>query len=422
MKPIKRSLLNQLIAIALVMFGIVFVSVGIVLPKALLPVYEKNIYNYLKQPLYLINDELKDDDFNSNNIAYIFIDQNNEIYTSHNINDVINCESDKIISYINNEYGKFKYKSKTYYYNTSYNQSIIKIAITDDEYIKQIKNDMLESIFPILFISLMLILILILFWSHRLVSKIEHLKIKIDNLDNDDYVDNYHYIVYDELKILSEAIDNMRVNLKKDEEYKNQMYQNISHDFKTPLTVIKSYIEAIEDGVQDEKEGLDIIKKQVNKLELKVHSLLYLNKLDYIKDLKDYQNEEVNVSVVIRSCIDKFKVQRPDITWEVHLEDKNNIFNGTYDMWETIIDNLLNNFMRYTDKVIRITVKNNRITLYNDGSNIDEKILNELFTPYKKGIKGQFGLGLSIVKKTISLFGYEISVKNEKKGVSFIIK
>ena len=61
MKPIKRSLLNQLIAIALVMFGIVFVSVGIVLPKALLPVYEKNIYNYLKQPLYLINDELKDD-------------------------------------------------------------------------------------------------------------------------------------------------------------------------------------------------------------------------------------------------------------------------------------------------------------------------------------------------------------------------
>ena len=117
--------------------------------------------------------------------------------------------------------------------------------------------------------------------------------------------------------------------------------------------------------------------------------------------------------------IDKFKLQRPDINWEVHLEDKNNIFNGTYDMWETIIDNLLNNFMRYTDKVIRITVKNNKIVLYNDGNNIDEKILNDLFTPYKKGIKGQFGLGLSIVKKTITLFGYDITVKNEKKGVLY---
>ena len=44
----------------------------------------------------------------------------------------------------------------------------------------------------------------------------------------------------------------MRLSLINQEEYRNQMYQNISHDFKTPLTVIKSYIEAVEDGVEDE--------------------------------------------------------------------------------------------------------------------------------------------------------------------------
>ena len=64
----------------------------------------------------------------------------------------------------------------------------------------------------------------------------------------------------------------------------------------------------------------------------------------------------------------------------------------------------------------------NKIILYNDGPNIDPNILNDIFTPYKKGVKGQFGLGLSIVKKTIMLLGYEISVHNEKKGISFIIK
>ena len=105
-----------------------------------------------------------------------------------------------------------------------------------------------------------------------------------------------------------------------------------------------------------------------------------------------------------------------------NLQDKKCIYRGTFDMWEAIIDNLLNNFVRYADKTIKITIKNNKIILYNDGPNIDPNILNDIFTPYKKGVKGQFGLGLSIVKKTIMLLGYEISVHNEKKGISFIIK
>ena len=91
-------------------------------------------------------------------------------------------------------------------------------------------------------------------------------------------------------------------------------------------------------------------------------------------------------------------------------------------MWEAIIDNILNNFVRYADKMINVTIKNDKIIFFNDGPNIDEKIVNDIFTPYKKGIKGQFGLGLSIVKKTVALVGYEVSVKNAKKGVNFIIK
>ena len=64
------------------------------------------------------------------------------------------------------------------------------------------------------------------------------------------------------------------------------MYQNISHDFKTPLTVIKSYIEAVHDEVEDKDKALQVIEEQTEKLENKVHSLLYLNKLDYLKDSK----------------------------------------------------------------------------------------------------------------------------------------
>ena len=90
-------------------------------------------------------------------------------------------------------------------------------------------------------------------------------------------------------------------------------------------------------------------------------------------------------------------------------------------MWEAIIDNILNNFMRYAKKTIKVIIKNNKIILYNDGDNIDENILNNIFTPYEKGVKGVFGLGLSIVKKTLHFLNYDISIENVKNGVKFII-
>ena len=90
-------------------------------------------------------------------------------------------------------------------------------------------------------------------------------------------------------------------------------------------------------------------------------------------------------------------------------------------MWEAIIDNILNNFMRYANKKVSITIKNNKIILFNDGLPIDEKLLNNIFTPYEKGINGVFGLGLSIVKKTLHLLNYDITIENVKNGVKFTI-
>ena len=90
-------------------------------------------------------------------------------------------------------------------------------------------------------------------------------------------------------------------------------------------------------------------------------------------------------------------------------------------MWEAIIDNILNNFMRYAKSRVKITIKNHKIILYNDGENIDENVLNNIFTPYEKGVKGVFGLGLSIVKKTLHLLNYDISIENVKSGVKFTI-
>ena len=225
----------------------------------------------------------------------------------------------------------------------------------------------------------------------------------------------------DEIHSLELAIEDMRLSLKNQEEYRNQMYQNISHDFKTPLTVIKSYIEAVEDEVEDTKTALPIIKDQALKLENKVHSLLYLNKLDYIREMNLIQMEEVDIKRILDASIEKFKYYNKDLEMKVNVL-ANGKFYGTVDSWETVIDNLLNNFIRYAEKEIRVTIKRNQIIFYNDGPNISSDLLEAIFIPFRKGVKGEFGLGLSIVKKTLSYMHYDIRVKNHTKtGVSFVI-
>ncbi len=417
---LKHNLYRQLLTIVLVMFALIYISIAIILPKVLIPFYEKNIYLYLQTPLDMIRNDVDTTEIDSS-IAYIY-EQDDVVVSSSNLEEVTGLTADQILENINGEYGKFTYQEKTYYYNTLSDDFGYRIAITSDNYIRQMRSDTLEALFPVLLITLLLMLAIIAWWSQSLAQKIRHLKEKVDNLDNENYVDKYNYKIDDELKVLSNAIDEMKLTLQKQDEYKNQMYQNISHDFKTPLTVIKSYIEAIEDGVEDEKEGLQIIKQEIKKLEIKVHSLLYLNKLTYFKDMENYKSGEINIVDMLENSVSKFKMTRPDIKWQIDILDKKTIFKGSEAMWEAIIDNILSNFTRYAKNEVKITVKNRHITFYNDGPNIDENILNDMFTPYKKGINGHFGLGLSIVKQTLSLLGYEVTAKNERVGISFIIK
>lgn len=418
---LKHNLSKQLLTIVILIFIIIYVGVAIILPKSLIPLYEKTIYSYLKNPLDVASEDINERKINSN-IAYIYVSEKT-VYSSANLNIITSLESKQILEKINKRQGKFSSENKTYYYNTKEASNGYKIiAITDDTYLKIIREELLEALFPILFSTLSLILIIVVAWSRMIAEKIEKLKEKVDNLDNEKFKEKYEFKTDDELRVLSKAIDEMKVNLQKDEEYKNQMYQNISHDFKTPLTVIKSYIEAIEDGVENEKDGLKIIKQEIQKLEKKVHSLLYLNKLTYYKDMKESISGKINITDILEESVKKFKMTRPDIKWEINILDKKTTFKGSKDMWEQTVDNILNNFIRYAEKVIKITVKNHRITFYNDGPNVDNKTINELFTPYKKGIKGQTGLGMSIVQRTLELLNLSISVKNEKKGVSFIIK
>ena len=414
-----NKLSHQLLILIIVVFLAFFLTLGIILPQVIVPSAESNIYSYLREPLEFVQSDINED-LVTTEIAYLYKIGNTVAY-SDNIHDIIDFNDvNDIMDAFKSNYGKFIYKNQIYYYYTLHNDDVTKIALTNDTYIEKTKQDILDAVLPVVILAFLIIALILIFWGSFIVRKIEKLKQKIDNIDNDNYDHSISFQIDDEMRSLELAIEDMRISLKNQEEYRNQMYQNISHDFKTPLTVIKSYIEAYNDKIEDANTVIDVISEQTDKLELKVHSLLYLNKLDYLKENKNVEYELVDIKKIIDTAIKEFKFRRTDVKFIVSY-DKNSKFYGTYDYFETVIDNLLANFMRYADSTIKIFVKNNRLTLYNDGPNIDDDLLEGIFTPFRKGIKGEFGLGLSIVKKTLLLMNYDIKVKNEKKGVSFII-
>lgn len=419
MRYIRNKLSHQLVSLIGVIFAIVFIFLGIILPKTLISVAEKSIYSYLSEPLKFVEADV-DKNLLNTEVAYIYI-VSDDIIVSDNFKDIKGLDNAKyIIKKMTNRYGKFRYNHQTYYYYKIVNEDAIKIAISDDRYIDITKTRILSAILPIIVITCLMISLVLILWSTLIVRKIEKIKDMVDNIDNPNYDSSISFSTDDEIKSLAKAIEDMRITLINQEKYRNRMYQNISHDFKTPLTVIKTYVEAVYDGVEDEKTALKVIDKQSKKLEQKVHSLLYLNKLDYLMESKNIKIEKVDMNKIINEEIEKFKFHRKDINFILE-KDKKSVYYGTYEHWETVLDNILGNFMRYAKTEIKITLKQNRIVLFNDGEKIDEDFLDVIFTPYRKGIKGEYGLGLSIVKKTLNIINYDIKIKNNKKGVSFII-
>jgi hypothetical protein len=408
----KIDLKKQFIILVILYLFILYTLLKIFIPNSILSQTEESLYNRLILSITLINKN-KISNIDNSEIAYIYI--NDEIvYLSSNFSKITKEDANKILEYIKQPKGNFTISSKKYYY--------VKIddiiSITDDKYIKQVIKNTIKSIKLPIMLSILIVSIPAIIWITIIVLKILKLKEKSDNIDNNRYNHKFDFYIDDELKKLNHSLENMRESFMKNEEYKNELYQNISHDFKTPLSIIKSYTEAREDNMCTYEEYMKVIKEQSIDLERRVRSLLYLNKLDY---LSNYNREikEVDISKLVKEEIKKFKYLNREISIK-YSTDNSKIY-GNYELLEGVFDNILTNSYRYANKIISITIKNGKITIYNDGEHIKEDIIDYMFTPFRKGIKGDFGLGLSIVKKSLKLINYNIYAVNEKVGVSFII-
>ncbi|MGL5417073.1 MAG: HAMP domain-containing sensor histidine kinase [Clostridium sp.] len=230
----------------------------------------------------------------------------------------------------------------------------------------------------------------------------------------------------DEIGSLINSMNNMRIELEKVDKEEKVFFQSMSHDLKTPVMIIQSHAEALIDGmyIGSVEDTAKIIKKESQILEKKIKQILYLNTLDYML-LNDKETKEIDLEYLLDEIYYKFRFINKEIQWKVSLEEKAYIY-ANEEKIVTAIENIIENALRYVRKEIEIKLyKLNEtivIEIFNDGENIKETDLNNIFNNLYKGKSGNFGLGLYITKRIIDYYKGNIYVENEDRGVRFYIK
>lgn len=306
---------------------------------------------------------------------------------------------------------------ETYYFRVYRNEDgTMIVAFTGEDYLAVVGRSF-NMIVRVSFISLVLLgNLIILIWSRITVERVKRLKGEIERMTLNSYKVPIAIDGNDEITDLSMTIEKMRREIQSSEKTKQEMLQNISHDFKTPIAVIQSYAEAIFDGVSDHEEA-SVIIKQAELLNVKVKQLLELNKLEYLKDQNEF--EDVSIKELIQNIVDNHKY-RTELQWDISLDDS--IYYGVKENFYTAFNNIVDNAIRYAKTRIEIKLKNKKLTFYNDGEPISQNFIDELFRPYEKGKKGEFGLGMSIAQKTCAHFNLILKVENIDQGVMFTIE
>ena len=226
----------------------------------------------------------------------------------------------------------------------------------------------------------------------------------------------------DEIGELADALVSMREELLRQEKTKEEMIHNISHDLKTPIATIKSYGESIKDGIYPYgtlEKSVDVIIENADRLEQKVHSLLFMNRVEYLIS-QDSEGIRSNMKDIVETVVQNTRLIKPEIEIKTDLEEI--YFDGLDEPWRVAVENIIENALRYANTVIDIHLNEQEgLTIANDGPCLEEDRIKTLFKPYEMGKGGEFGLGLSIVSKVVQANGYSVCGENTAYGVIFRI-
>lgn len=217
-------------------------------------------------------------------------------------------------------------------------------------------------------------------------------------------------------------------------EIKLRFFTNISHEFKTPLSLIIGPLEQIiNKKVSKEKIGnyLNIVKNNADNL---------LNLINELIEFREVQNKnalllvsEVDINTFLLGLINNFNwmIEEKEIDFSYKIDKLNTTISADKAKLEKIINNLISNAFKYTPSKgkIHINVKNSdnmlRIEVKNSDTTISQDKLSQIFNRfYTNDSQNKFssGIGLAYVKSLVALHSGSITVSsNDKEGVCFTV-
>lgn len=298
--------------------------------------------------------------------------------------------------------------------------TVIVYSYMDSAYAQEMRSTLLNSTIYVTVLAFFLILMVFVFWVFSIIHPLNQIKTYITQIKQGKDVDLY-INRDDEIGEVAKELRTLTSELAKQEKAKEEMIHNISHDLKTPIATIKSYSESIKDGIYpygDLESSVDVILNNAQRLEDKVHNLLYMNRVEYLVS-SDASGVVTDMKDVVEQVVLNSAVVRPEI--EIITDVEEVFFDGLLESWRVCIENIMENAFRYAKSYIKIVVRENELIISNDGPKMPEDRIESLFKPYVMGTGGNFGLGLSIVSKVVAANKYKVEGLNTEDGVAFRI-
>ena len=270
--------------------------------------------------------------------------------------------------------------------------------------------------------------------SIRLSRPIEDITDTAKKFGEGDYEVEFKAEGYREIEELSGVLDNARNEVKKVTDLKKELIANVSHDLRTPLTMVKAYAEMIRDLSGDNPEKREkhcqIIIDEADRLSALVNSILELSKLE--SSNAELTVTDYSVHEQIEDVLKRYTLLIEKDGYDIRFEpDDDRYISADYDKLGQVLYNFINNAINYSgeEKHIRIRQINKpgfvRIEVIDNGQGIPKDKLAQVFDRYYRGGKVAretvgTGLGLSICQQILKKHEFKFGVSSEEgKGSCF---
>lgn len=329
-----------------------------------------------------------------------------------------------------------RFKTELYVYGKLMQDSVNCLVIVSSIDPIDATTTVLQSqLLYITFIALLIASIISIFISRRLSKPIKNINEGAKKLAKGNYDITFEKAGYKELDDLADTLNFTTKELAKTDKIKKELIANVSHDLKTPLTMIKAYSEMIRDLSGDNKEKreehLKVIIDETDRLTTLVNDMMDISKIE--SGLLVLNKEPFDICILVKEIVERFIIANEksdlnivtDIPKEVYVKaDKSKIQQVLYNL----ISNAINHSGNSKEIKVKITTfqRKIKISVIDNGIGIKKEELTHIWSRYYKATKSfkrpdsGSGLGLSIVKNILDIHKVDYGVESEyKKGACF---